>query len=387
MQGNPSCAEGSFTQYPRLRNGARSGRGPRSANIGIFEHPSSGEQQTVGSSSSSSFSQPATNGLHMGSSPTQAFDSQSGYSLHHPTLNILKGNNVRPRQDLESDYSLNRGLIDESGQHSLPDSQDVLTPQDLSWRQHGYLLGGHQHSTSADTGYSSYDLGLTPSEHDWTSAFVQNSAFDLVSRQNYNHGNTLDHPGAMRIAGSSGNYRSGPTSSFPPSADCIPNYMSTTQSSRPHRAMATSSQPTFVPQSPPNRPPRKYSGKATSGRGSRSGSLSIIREYGYAQQGSPNVSRNGSVKGKRKGPLPPATALAAAQKRKDGNVCIRCRTMKMTVGKYGGLFEDLTDHVIVQRRPSLRRLSSNYKDQNVGPILYTCEFYRYGQRCHMQCNL
>ena len=55
MQANPSCAEGSFTQYPRLRNGARSGRGPRSANIGIFEHrtPSSGEQQIVGSSSSS----------------------------------------------------------------------------------------------------------------------------------------------------------------------------------------------------------------------------------------------------------------------------------------------------------------------------------------------
>ena len=349
MQGNPSCAEGNFTQYPRLRNEARSARGPRSANIGIFEHrtPSSGEQQIVGSSSSSSFSQPATNGLHVPSSPTQAFDSQSAYSLHHPTLNVLKGNDVRPRQDLEPDYSLNRGLIDGSGQHSLPDSQDVLAPQELSWRQHGYFLVGHQPSTSADTAYSSYDLGLTASGHNWTSAFVQNPAFDVVSRQNYNGGNTLDHPGAMKIAGSSGHYKSGLTSSYPPSADCIPDYMSTTQSSRPHRAMEPSSQTTFVPPSPPNRPTRKYSGKATSARGSRSGSLSIIREYGHAPQGSPNVSRNGSVKGKRKGPLPPATALAAAQKRKDGNVCIRCRTMKMTVGKCGWIFGDLTDHVTV----------------------------------------
>ena len=35
------------------------------------------------------------------------------------------------------------------------------------------------------------------------------------------------------------------------------------------------------------------------------------------------------------------------RKRKDGNVCIRCRTMKMTVGWYGWILGDLTDHVIV----------------------------------------
>ena len=337
MQEDPHSAEGNFTQYSRLRNQTRNARGPHSANFGTFEHRTShaGEQQMVGSSSSSSFSQPATSGLHMESSPAQLFESQAAYPSHYPTFSELKGNDIGPRQDLETDFSLNRGLIDEAGHSSLPGNQDVLTPQELSWRQHDHLLFRRQHSTSADTAYSSYDLGLTASDHAWPSDFIHDPAFEFATCQTYNDSNTLDHPGAIKIAGSGGHYKSGLTSSFPPSADCFPDYMPTMQKSKPYRAIASTSQPSVLPSSPPNRPSRKNSGKPTSARGSRSGSLSIIREHGHAPQGSPNLSQSGPVKGKRKGPLPPATALAAAQKRKDGNVCIRCRTRKMTVGRYG----------------------------------------------------
>lgn len=320
MQEIPYPAEGCRSQHSRLRNQARSAQDLQFANVGMLEHRVShaGEQRMARSSTSSSFSQPTTSGLHI---ENQCFDFRSAYPLRNTTFDELTGRNIGLRQDLEVNGSLDSGLVDESGRSSLPASHSVMTPQELSWQQHDHHLFGHQLSTSVDTTYGSYDLGLTANDHAWPSDFRQDQAFGLGSCQTYDHSNTLDHPGAIRIEGSDGHCKSSPSSSLPPSADSFPDYMPPMQRLKPHRAIASTSQPTA-----------KDSSKATSARGSRSrsGSLSIIREYGHSQQGSPIISHNGSAKGKRKGPLPTATALAAAQKRKDGNVCIRCRTMKMT---------------------------------------------------------
>lgn len=336
-QDSPYYAEGNITHHSRLRNQAKSARSLHLADFGAFERriPNAGEQEIAGSSTSSSFSQPVTSGLHTESNPAQSFDFRSAYPLHHPIFNELEGSTTGPCQDLEIDFSLHRGLVNESGHSSLPASQDILTPQQLSWRQHDHFHLGHQLSASADTAYEFYDLGPTANDQIWPSDLMHDSAFGFASRQTYVDTNALDHPGAIKIKRSSGHYKSDLTSSFPPSADCFPDYMPTTQDPRQNRAVASTSQPAFLPSSPPNFPSRKDSNKFTSVRASRSASLSIIREYGHSQHGSPILPRNNSAKGKRKGPLPTATALAAAQKRKDGSVCIRCRTMKMTVGRSG----------------------------------------------------
>lgn len=337
MQQNPYSAERNHTQQSRLRNQTRSARSLHLTNLDSFEPRTSnaGEQQMVSSSTSSSFSQPATSGPHMESNPAQFFDSRSTYSLQHPNFNQLEGSNNGLRQGLEIDFSLNRGLIEESGHSSLPASQGVLTPQELSWQQRDHHLLGHQLSASADTIHGSYDFDFTANGRAWPSFVMHDPAFGFATSQINDDTTSLDHPGAIKIGRSSGHYRSGPPSTFPPSADHFPDFMPTSQIPRQHRAVASISQPILYSSSPPNLPCRKDSNKSISARGSRSGSLSVIREYGHSQHGSPILSRNGSVKGKRKGPLPTATALAAAQKRKDGSVCIRCRTMKMTVDRSG----------------------------------------------------
>ena len=326
MQENPYSAEGYGTSHPRLHNQARSARSLQLGSFDMFEDTTSraGDRQMADSSTSSSFSQNATSGPHPES---QSLNSQSAYPLRDPNFDELKGSNKGLHQNLEVDLSLDSGLFNEPERNSLLVSPNVLTPQKLSWGQQDQLLFGHQLSTSSDTAYGSYDLGFTANDHAWHSDFMQHPTFGFTTGQNSDDSNKLDQPGAIRIEGSSGHYKSGLPSSFPPTADCFPDYVPIAQKHRRHRAIASTSQPTL-----------NISNKSTSARGSRSGSLSIIREYGHLQQGSPVLSRNGSAKGKRKGPLNTATALAAAQKRKDGNVCIRCRTMKMTVGRCGRMF-------------------------------------------------
>ena len=341
MQENPYSAAGCCTQHSHFRNQASSARSLHLANFGTLEHRMSdaGEQPMAGSSTSSSFSQPATSGLH---TESPFFHSRSTLPLHDPTFNELKARGTGLRQSLEVDVSLSPGLDDESGRSLMPTDQNALIPQELSWRQHAHLPFEHQFSTSADAAYGSYDLGLTANDHGWPSDYIRDPASGLATCRTYDDTKTLEHPGAIKIEGSSGHYKHGLPSSFPPSTDCFPDYTSTMQKSRPPRVSASTSHPTL-----------KTYNKPTSARGSRSGSLSIIREYGHSQQGSPILSRNGSAKGKRKGPLATATALAAAKKRKDGSVCIRCRTMKMTVGRYGRISSELANYTTVQRGSSL----------------------------------
>ncbi len=330
MPQNSYSVEGSFTQHSRLHHQARSARSPHLPDSGRFEHRLSQTtgQQMTSSSTSSSFSQHATSGLDLETNSAQFLDPGSAYPFHHPSFDEAKRVNTGMRQDPEINFAHDRGLIEESGYNVLPASQDVLTPQELSWQQQDPFLFGHQFGTSTDTEYGSYGLDLTARDHAWPPDFVRDSALDFA---------TLDHPGAIKIGASSGHYKPDLTSSYPPSAGCYPDYMPAMQGPgrHQHRPLISTSEPTILPSSPPNLPFRKHSNRPTPTRGSRSGSLSIIREYGHSPHGSPILSRNGSGKGKRKGPLPTATAIAAAQKRKDGNVCIRCRTMKMTVSRCG----------------------------------------------------
>ena len=326
MQTNSYYDEGGSTQRANRHRHDSSARGLRLPNSS-FQHTNlhTGGQQMAGSSTSSSFSQTATSGLYLESNSTQPFDPRPVYPLHPLNLDGMKRSHTRLNQNLELNSSRDRGSIDESGHNSLLASLDVSTPQEHSWQQSDHFPIEHQLSTSAETDYGLYGLDFTTHDPTWSPEFVQDPALG------YANSNTLDHPGAIKIGGSSRHYKPDLPSSFPPTADCFPDYVPPMQ----NRAATPTSEPTHFPSSPPNLLLRRNSIRSTSTRGSRSGSLSIIREYGHSQHGSPNLSRNSSGKGKRKGPLPTATAVAAAQKRKDGSVCIRCRTMKMTVGRCG----------------------------------------------------
>ena len=339
QQENSYSAEGDTSQRSRLPNRARSAQSVPLPDSGIFEHGFSytGGPQMWADSPSSTFSQPAISGLPMESGPAQFFDTGSAYPLHHWTINEMKRSNTGLSQDHEIDFALDRGLIDESGQYPLRTGEDILTPQELSWRRNDHFRFEQKLSPSADTECGSYDLGLNANDRAWPPDFVQDPALGFTDS------NTLDHPGAIKIGGSSGHYRPDLPSSFPPSADCFPVYMPTIRS----QAVTSTSEPTILSSGSSNLPFRKNPRKSTSARASRSGSLSIIRENGHSPQGSPNLSQNGSGKGKRKGPLPTATALAAAQKRKDGSVCIRCRTMKMTVGRCLKILRELANYNVV----------------------------------------
>ena len=327
MQANSYYVEEDSAQHATRHRHDSSARGLHLPNSS-FQHTNlhTGGQQMAGSSTSSSFSQTATSGLYLESNSTQPFDPRSVYPLHPLNLDGMKRSHTRLSQNLELDSSLDRGPIDESGHNSMLASLHVLTPQEHSWQQNDHFPVEHQLSTSAETDYGLYSLDFTTTQDPtWSPEFIQNPALGFTDS------NTLDHPGAIKIGGSSRHYKPDLPSSFPPTADCFPDYIPPIQ----NRAATPASEPTVFPSSPPNLLFRRNSTRSTSTRASRSGSLSIIREYGHSQYGSPNLSRNSSGKGKRKGPLPTATAVAAAQKRKDGNVCIRCRTMKMTVGKCG----------------------------------------------------
>ena len=330
MQENPYSAERNQNQRSSLHNQARSTTSlylPDSDPFGRgMLHPS--VPRMAGSSANSSFPQTAASGLPRERNSAPFFDTRSTYSYQHPTFDEMRRSDTGLRQDFEIDFAPDQGLFDESGDSSLPTSQDILSPQEFSWQEHDQYLLDNPLSTSADTDYSSY--GLMASEHAWPLDWAQTPALGVADS------NTLDHPDAIKIGGSDEYYKQDPTSSFPSSANCFTDYMPT----MPNREVASTSEAVFPPSSPPNLPFRKNSNKSTSARASRSGSLSIIREYGHSQHGSPILSRNGSGKGKRKGPLPTATALAAAQKRKDGSVCIRCRTMKMTVGRLTERYEN-----------------------------------------------
>ena len=344
MQANSYYVEGDSTQHANRRHHDSSARGlhlPTSS----FQHTNlhTGGQRMAGSSTSSSFSQTATSGLYLESNSTQPFDPRSVYPLHPLNLGGMKRSHTRLSRNPELDSSLDRGPIDESGHNSLLASLDVLTPQEHSWQQNDHFPIEHQLSTSAETDYGLYGLDFTTHDPTWSPEFVQDPALGFADS------NTLDHPGAIKIGGSSRHYKPDLPSSFPPTADCFPDYMPPVQ----NRAATPASEPTIFPSSPPNLLLRRNSTRSTSTRASRSGSLSIIREYGHSQHGSPNLSRNSSGKGKRKGPLPTATAVAAAQKRKDGSVCIRCRTMKMTVGRCGRTLAVPANPILVQRGPSV----------------------------------
>lgn len=322
MQKYPYSNNQFGARQSRLHGQAWSARSLPLTNLDTFGHCNThaGDQRMVDSSTSSSFSQNAMNGLHL---ENQNLDFRSAYPPHDSTCDEGKGSNTGPHQNAEVYFSSR--LFDTPGRDSLSVTRNALSLQELSWGQHDDLFG-HQRSTSINTAHDSYDLDFTTNDHAWHSDFMQHPALGFTPNQDYDDSNNLDQPGAIRIEGSSGHYKPNLASSFPPSADCFPDYLPMSQKRRPHRAIASTSQPSL-----------KSSNKPTSARGSRSGSLSIIREYGHSQQGGPVLSRDGSAKGRRKGPLPTATALAAAQKRKDGNVCIRCRTMKMTVGRCGKL--------------------------------------------------
>ena len=324
MREDQYSAEENTTQRPRVHHPAWHARSHNIQDPSTLEHrgPYAGGQRMMSGSTSSNFSQPATKDLLMENNPAQFFDTRSAYSIHDSTFNQLKRSNTKLRQDPDTEFATDQGLIDESGHGSVSASQNLLTPQDLSWQQYDHGLFENRLSPSTDTEYGSYGFPFPTNDRTWSPEFAQDPSLELAP---------LDHPGAIKIGGSSGHYNPQLPSSFPPSADCFPEYASLTQVSDRYESAISTSEPNLHQSSSPKLPFQKKNNKTTSNRAPRSGSLSIIREYGHSQHGSPNLSRSGSNKGKRKGPLPTATALAAAQKRKDGNVCIRCRTMKMTV--------------------------------------------------------
>lgn len=151
-----------------------------------------------------------------------------------------------------------------------------------------------------------------PSHHD--------AVFDPADDKLNDQRSQLDHPRAIRIQGSSGRYQPDLTSTFPPTADRFPDYREVSHKQRQNHATIASQSVNISRSASKVQLGRKNSSRTPSARSSTSGSMVIIRENVHK---SPSISRTISMKGKRNGPLSPATAQAAAQKRKEKNVCIR----------------------------------------------------------------
>ena len=221
---------------------------------------------------------------------------------------------------------ISQDLSSKSWQPLPLDDRTILGTFENPWRRqqrHSLASVGkhfedatHQVHENASTAYRR-SLG---GDRDWAAELLQNPTLGFENQQHNDNSNQLDHPNAIRIKPCSDHYQSDLTSTFPPTAGFYPDKLSNPDLRR--RRVAPSTIRHSV--SPPNQVNIPFRRRP---RATTVGSLSIIREDG--QRDLP-MSRTASQKGRRKGPLAKETAVAAAQRRKEKSVCIRCRTMKQT---------------------------------------------------------
>lgn len=229
------------------------------------------------------------------------------------------------------------GVVGESGQMLQPDFSDILTSSGYSGQNHQTFSYTGRQFNSAETDFdfdpqTQNSVGVVQHGH----AENIHSPFVHLKDWSSHPSETLDHPNAIRIPGSSNRFQPDLPSSYPPSAHCFPPFhlhqspsphSFTSPRHRPRGATVSTSQPTVFPSKQSNLAIRRKPRNAASPRKSRSNSLSIIQENG---QPTIAMSPPGS-KGRRTGALPQATAAAAAHTRAEKSACIRCRVLKIAV--------------------------------------------------------
>jgi len=224
------------------------------------------------------------------------------------------------------DESIDRGLTGESRQRLQPEDPEFLTAMEPSWQQEQTLNAGISGI------FGSANAGCEPSGQDlWmkNEDLRPNRRYRNVYEPGIHEAITEcvpDYPGAIMIPGSSKHYDADQTSSFPPTAGHYPDYVVTVRAPEHHQSTPSSSPPPMNFPKYRSLPMRRKTSKTKPSGRSRSGSLKTIQEHDHSLGRSPT----GSLRGRRKGQLNAATALAAGQKRSDGTVCIRCKMMKQT---------------------------------------------------------
>lgn len=238
--------------------------------------------------------------------------------------NDYMANDLTYRSNHLGDESLDQDFMGQSWQRSPFELLDV--PLETSRRQMQELSP----MTNEEFGWAGSSLEPPVYEQWEESRQVAPASCSTQASQNATHDPTSegfqDYPGAILIPGCSKRYDSTLTSSFPPTAGHFPAHVPNVRKAGHEQATFSDSQPTSdFPKltSIPMR--RKNSRQKYIGR-SRSTSLKVIPE----QHNSSGNSPTGSLRGRRRGHLDPATALAAGLKRSDGTVCIRCKVMKQT---------------------------------------------------------
>ena len=185
----------------------------------------------------------------------------------------------------------------------------------------------------ANAWYASPDQDVRHSSHKCISSSsypaTDPSATNQNNIDNMNQGSTA----AVRTPQSRECYQPYQASSFPPTAGRFPMHMSAFPDQQNNCSFVSDSGSVASTTSAPSLPMRRRSSKNCAFRRPRSGSLTAVPEYNHLK---PKFSPPGApvpTRGRRRGRLAPATALAAGQKRSDGTVCIRCKMFKQTASK------------------------------------------------------
>lgn len=159
---------------------------------------------------------------------------------------------------------------------------------------------------------------------------------------------SVNYPGAIEVPRSSKQYDPSLTSSFPPTAGHYPDFVPTFSIATSNKTTLPNPLPTMMFPKHRSLPMRRKTSKTKATGRSRSGSLRTIQEHEQIFGTSPT----GSLRGRRKGRLDPATAFAASQKRFKGTVCIRCKMMKQKVSAVS-VASDSADLYPVRRKSPL----------------------------------
>lgn len=224
------------------------------------------------------------------------------------------------------DHGIGRDLMGESQQKLQSEDLNYLTANEPPWQQQQDLNSaarGIFDSAIAGCESSGQRLEMR-NQHS-----IPNSLYEAAYQDDAREATSErlpDCPGAIMIPGSSKRYDADLTSSFPPTAGHFPDYMPLIRRPEYHQSNLSSSQPVMDFSKHASFSMRRKTSKTKPSTRSRSGSLRAIQE----QDNSLGTSPTGSLRGRRKGHLDRATALAAGQKRSDGTVCIRCKMMKQT---------------------------------------------------------
>ena len=289
--------------------------------------------QSKARSSASSTSPIPFPDLEIDNSPAQSLCSHTTITRYHEQ----PGGGTQRKEGWTSDTmkedmnKMSQDLIGESRSQSRSDDPDILAPSGHSWQQqHSLHSVGNQFLDSVQTSHRLFPDHVEHRHLVRPTNDQYGSTYDAATAeyQYKDESRQLDHPDAIMIPTSSQHYQSDRSSSFPITAGFFPTGVSpsrvdiahqTTQKAR-RRRDTISTPNTFST-------PMRRKGSNKSGRASRSGSLTVIREDGKKLS---NLSPHGSLKGRR-GPLSEETRFDAKQKRLEKTVCVRCHMMKLKV--------------------------------------------------------